>query len=79
VTAGLQGTGTAAPRLTLSPAGYDFGTVLVGSSSAPHTFTVGNPGAREVSLSAATTTGPFSVHHDVLHVARALREPATAT
>ncbi len=41
-TAALSGTGLAAPALAISPTTSDFGSVVVGSSSADTTFTVSN-------------------------------------
>jgi hypothetical protein len=61
VTANLNGTGIAAQMLTISPVRHDFGSVLVGLTSATHTFTIGNPNTVSVPITTITTTGPFSV------------------
>jgi hypothetical protein len=59
--ASLSGTGAAAPLLTITPPAFEFGSVLLGSSSAPTAFTIKNPGPSTVSLAAPTTSGPFQL------------------
>jgi hypothetical protein len=61
VTANLAGTGVAATALSISPPGYDFGPILVGSSSNTRTFTISNPNPAQVPITALATTGPFSI------------------
>ena len=45
---------------TLTPASQAFGSVAVGSSSAPITFTLTNVGANAIDLGQITLTGPFT-------------------
>jgi hypothetical protein len=61
VSASLSGTGSAAPLLTIMPPAFEFGSVLLGSSSPPKAFTVKNPGPTTVSISAPTVSGPFQI------------------
>jgi hypothetical protein len=61
ISAGLLGTGTAAPLLAITPATFDFGSVLLGASSAPQSFTVKNPGPVTLSMSPLVVTGPFQL------------------
>jgi trimeric autotransporter adhesin len=59
----LLGDGVAPPpvALSISPVGYDFGTVLVGSS-AVHAFTISNPGTGDATLTGPPTAiSPFEV------------------
>ena len=59
--ASLSGSGTAIPPATLVPTSHDFGTVVVGTPSAPKTFTINNPAATSIPLSPFTVTPPFSL------------------
>ena len=52
----LSGTG-AQPALALGPTQRDFGTVTIGTSGSPMTFTVSNTGGTATTISAATVTG----------------------
>jgi hypothetical protein len=45
---------------TLTPASQDFGSVAVGSSSEPITFTLANVGTNSIDLGNITLTGPFT-------------------
>lgn len=56
----LTGTGVPATT-TLSPSSFDFGSIAVGSSSAPSAFLVKNPGSSEISISGPTVSGPFQI------------------
>ena len=53
----LSGTGTTVAGITPSPLSYNFGSVLVGSSSAPQTFTVTNTGTANLVIGAISITG----------------------
>lgn len=44
-------------NLTVSPSGGDFGSITVGESSAPQTFTLGNTGKGDLTVSAITIAG----------------------
>jgi hypothetical protein len=60
-TIGLSGTGVM-PQLSATPASLSFGSVNVGSTSAPQTVTLSNAGAASVTISQATVTGTgFSI------------------
>ena len=61
-TSTLSGNGTPTPPATMTPPSIDFGTVVVGSPSAPGTFTISNPAATPLTLSAFTVTAPFVLH-----------------
>ena len=52
----LSGTGTV-PGSSVSPASYNFGAVLVGSSSGAQTFTVSNTGTANLVIGTITLTG----------------------
>ncbi|MGZ6617629.1 MAG: choice-of-anchor D domain-containing protein, partial [Solirubrobacteraceae bacterium] len=52
----LSGTG-AQPALALGPTQRDFGTVTIGTSGSPMTFTVSNTGGTATTISGATVTG----------------------
>ena len=58
---GLTGTGTALPLLQIAPPSFDFGTILVGNSSANKTFSITNPSAVSTSLTPPATNAPFEV------------------
>jgi hypothetical protein len=58
-TVSATGTGTE-PQLVLTPGSITFPDVLIGAQSAPHTFSIGNPGIGTLNLLAPTVTGPFS-------------------
>jgi len=45
------------PRISVNPASYNFGSVNVGSSSAPQTFTVSNMGTGNLVLGTLSLTG----------------------
>jgi uncharacterized repeat protein (TIGR01451 family) len=59
----LTGTGIA-PAITVSPTSLKFGSVPVGTTSAPQTVTVGNAGSSPLTVSSAGTSGPFAVSDD---------------
>ena len=59
--ASLSGTGAAAPLLTITPPSHNFGSVLLGTSSATQAFTVKNPGPVALSISPLVVTGPFQL------------------
>lgn len=61
VSASLAGTGAPVPPATIAPTAFEFGPVLVGTSSAATTFTVGNPGPLPMALSAFAVTPPFAL------------------
>jgi hypothetical protein len=52
----LNGTG-AQPALSLSPNRQDFGTVTIGTSSSPATFTISNTGGAAMTITGTTVTG----------------------
>lgn len=56
----LAGSGSSIPVLQVSPAAHDFGSVLVGASSAAKGFTITNPSASSTSLSVAVGA-PFQI------------------
>lgn len=60
-TANLNGNGVAGLALTVTPGSYDFGSILVGTSSAARTFTITNPNAVNVPISGLATVGPFAI------------------
>jgi uncharacterized repeat protein (TIGR01451 family) len=62
-TVALSGTGIA-PVITVTPDTLHFGSVLVGSSSAPQAVTVGNAGDSPLTVQSATASGPFAVSDD---------------
>jgi PKD repeat protein len=45
------------PDISVSPPSHDFGSVNVGSSSTPHTFTISNTGTTDLVISSIGTTG----------------------
>jgi hypothetical protein len=57
----LTGNGILPPPVTISPASFDFGTVLVGSQSPSQQFVITNPAAINVTLSSITASGDFSL------------------
>lgn len=61
VSASLAGTGTPVPPATIAPAAFDFGSVLVGTTSATASFTVNNPGPLPMALSPFAVTPPFNL------------------
>lgn len=61
VSASLAGTGAPVPPATIAPTSFDFGPVLVGTSSASATFSVGNPGPLPMALSPLAVTPPFAL------------------
>jgi uncharacterized repeat protein (TIGR01451 family) len=62
-TVSLTGTGIA-PAITVSPTSLQFGSVPVGTTSAPQTVTVGNAGSSPLTVKSAVTSGPFAVSGD---------------
>lgn len=61
VSAALSGTGAPPPSLAITPASFDFGAVLLGTSSAPVPFQIKNPGSVLLMINAPSATGPFQV------------------
>jgi len=57
----ISGNAVLPPPVTVTPNGFDFGTVLVGTSSAPQPFTVTNPAQTSVTLGTPAATSPFSI------------------
>ncbi|MGZ5572181.1 MAG: choice-of-anchor D domain-containing protein, partial [Usitatibacter sp.] len=57
----FSGTGIVPPPITISPASFNFGSVLVGQSGVPQTFTIANPGSVPLTIGPVTTTSNFSV------------------
>ena len=57
----LTGTGAAAPTATLTPGPLNFGSVTVGSTSAPLTATFANPSATALQLSTISVGPGFNV------------------
>src|SRR5688572_7157312 len=57
----LTGTAIPPPPPTVAPASHSFGSVQVGTVSAPHTFTFTNPAPVSVTISSATISGPFQI------------------
>ena len=55
----LTGTGVIPAPVTISPASFDFGSVLIGSVSATEDFTITNPGEGTVTLSTPVTADAF--------------------
>ncbi|HDL20960.1 MAG TPA: choice-of-anchor D domain-containing protein, partial [Nitrospirae bacterium] len=54
----LTGTGVAAePDIAASPASMDYGSVIVGSTSLPETFTISNNGTADLIISTVSLTG----------------------
>jgi uncharacterized repeat protein (TIGR01451 family) len=62
-TVSLSGTGIA-PVISVTPGSLQFGSVLVGTTSAPQTVTVGNAGDSPLTVASASTSGPFAVSND---------------
>jgi hypothetical protein len=58
----LTGTGVVPPPVQFTPSAFDFGTVLLGATSAPEQFTLGNPGTSTVSIGAITATSGYVVN-----------------
>jgi CSLREA domain-containing protein len=52
----LKGTGTQ-PMFSVAPTSFDFGSQLVGGTTAPHTFTVTNSGTAPLAISQASIGG----------------------
>jgi hypothetical protein len=61
VLVGLTGTGLPTAQLTVTPTGLPFGSVEVGSDSAPLQLTVTNPGTGALQGLSISTASPFSV------------------
>jgi uncharacterized repeat protein (TIGR01451 family) len=62
-TVSLSGTGIA-PVISVTPGSLQFGSVLVGTTSAPQTVTVANAGDSPLTVASASTSGPFAVSND---------------
>ncbi len=75
-TVALSGTGIA-PVITVTPSTLKFGSVLVGSTSAPQNVTVGNAGDSPLSVKSAVTSGPFAVSDDACSGAGAIAPGGT--
>ncbi len=58
----VSGSGTV-PAIALTPSRKDYGAVTIGTSSAPGTFTVSNPGTSGLTISAASLTGADARHY----------------
>jgi hypothetical protein len=58
---GLNGTGTAAGMVTLTPASLSFGEVEVGTTSAALQVEAGNAGSTAVPIAGITVTPPFAI------------------
>ena len=61
LTANLSGTAAPPPPTTIAPISFNFGTVLVGTTSSPGTFTINNPALVSVTLGPITVTPPFQL------------------
>ncbi len=61
VTAALQGSGTTASAVALSPSALQFPATVLGVTSPEQTVTVTNSGSGASALQAATVTGDFSI------------------
>jgi hypothetical protein len=61
LSATLSGTGSAAPLMTITPPAFEFGSVLLGLSSAPTPFQIKNPGPVLLLTTPPTTSGPFEI------------------
>jgi hypothetical protein len=57
----LTGNGILPPPVTISPASFDFGAVLIGSQSPSQPFVITNPAPIDVTLSPVTASGDFSL------------------
>ncbi len=51
---------TNAPNISISPSSYNFGSVNVGTSSSPQTFTISNTGTADLIISSMSITGSDS-------------------
>jgi hypothetical protein len=60
----IVGLDLASPEVTITPSSYDFGSVVVGSSSAAHTFTVENTGGGILILGTLSTTDDFTISNN---------------
>jgi trimeric autotransporter adhesin len=60
-TISIAGAGVVPPPVTIIPSAFDFGTTLLRTSSAPHEFTIFNPGTALVSIGAVTASSDFDV------------------
>jgi parallel beta-helix repeat protein len=60
-TISIAGAGVVPPPVTIIPSAFDFGTTLLRSQSAPHEFTIFNPGTALVSIGAVTASSDFDV------------------
>jgi hypothetical protein len=61
VLVGLDGTGTAAGLVTLTPAAVSFGAVAVGATSLPLQVEAGNGGSLPLPITSLTVTPPFTI------------------
>ncbi|MBU0569004.1 choice-of-anchor D domain-containing protein, partial [bacterium] len=61
-------TAPSSPEISVSPASHNFGSVTVGSFSAPKTFTISNTGNADLAIGTITLTGTdaseFSIQND---------------
>jgi uncharacterized repeat protein (TIGR01451 family) len=62
----LKGTGTGDPNISLSPTRIDFGSVVIGSSSAPRKVTIKNTGTEDLVLYKVYIKGGDSAHFSIL-------------
>ena len=60
-TAVVTGTALAAAAITLTPASVDFGTLVVGSTSAAQSVSISNPGGVAATLETPTVSGDFQM------------------
>lgn len=58
----LTGAGVVPPPVQFTPSAFDFGTVLLGSTSDPEQFTLGNPGSSVVAIGPISATTGFVVN-----------------
>jgi hypothetical protein len=57
----LRGTGAAAGTVSLTPASVDFGTVPVGTTSAPLQVQAGNASGTAIPITSVTVSSPFTI------------------
>jgi len=57
-------TAVSEPNISVTPASKDFGSVVVGNSSATQTFTVSNTGSAPLSVGSVTISGDFTITSD---------------
>jgi hypothetical protein len=61
LTVALGGTGAAAGTMTLTPASVDFGSVLVGTTSASQQVQAGNASGTAIPITSVTVSSPFTI------------------